>query len=187
MKQLCVMIIMITGMLLTKSHLKVQDTASTKDLVFTPIATPPPAAKITRTNTHIGRSGISGNAAEKKVTKKVDRQQKQTLWAIFLAGMAGGLAALLMPCIFPMLPLTVSYFTKTASNKGNAVLKALLYGVSIIVIYVMLGLVITIMFGADALNCLATNGFFNFGFFLLIVAFAASFLGAFELTCPANG
>jgi thiol:disulfide interchange protein DsbD len=106
------------------------------------------------------------------------------LWAIFLAGLLGGFAALLMPCIFPMLPLTVSYFTQGAENKSNAVGKAILYGLCIIAIYVFLGLIITVMFGPDALNSLSTNGVFNFFFFLLLVVFAASFLGAFEITLP---
>jgi thiol:disulfide interchange protein len=106
-------------------------------------------------------------------------------WAIFLEGMAGGLAALLMPCIFPMLPLTVSFFTKGARKRGAA-RKASLYGLSIIGIYVVLGLAVTAVFGADALNNLSTNGIFNLAFFLLLVLFASSFLGGFELTLPAS-
>ncbi|MCC8427021.1 protein-disulfide reductase DsbD [Mucilaginibacter sp. UR6-11] len=117
---------------------------------------------------------------------KAARPEKRSLWAIFLAGVAGGFAALLMPCIFPMLPLTVSFFTKGGEKKGGAVGKASLYGLFIIVIYVVLGLIITVIFGADALNSLSTNGVFNFFFFLLLVAFAASFLGAFEITLPSS-
>jgi thiol:disulfide interchange protein len=119
------------------------------------------------------------------ITKAV-KPVKQTLWAIFLAGLLGGFAALLMPCIFPMLPLTVSYFTKGAEKKSGAVWKATIYGLSIIAIYVVLGLIITVIFGADALNSLSTNGIFNFFFFLLLVVFAASFLGAFEITLPSS-
>ena len=104
-------------------------------------------------------------------------------WTIFLEGMAGGLAALLMPCIFPMLPLTVSFFTKGAGKRGAA-RKAAIYGLSIVAIYVALGLTVTAVFGADALNNLSTNGIFNMAFFLLLVLFAASFLGGFELTLP---
>ena len=123
-----------------------------------------------------------------KVSQMLTKQQnnrrvKQSLWTIFLAGLLGGFAALLMPCIFPMLPLTVSYFTK-GKDKGSAINKTLLYGLSIIAIYVVLGLLVTIIFGADALNSLSTNGVFNFFFFLLLVGFAASFLGAFEITLP---
>jgi len=154
-----------------KAKATTPDTVSTAGVTFTD-ATPPSAAK----------------PVIKKVTKVAHKDQaaKQTLWAIFLAGMAGGFAALLMPCIFPMLPLTVSYFTKKSGGKGSAVSKALLYGISIMVIYVVLGLLVTIIFGADALNSLSTNGIFNFGFFLLIVAFAASFLGAFEINLPSS-
>ncbi|RZK41828.1 MAG: DUF255 domain-containing protein [Pedobacter sp.] len=112
-------------------------------------------------------------------------EKKATLISIFFAGLIGGFAALLMPCIFPMLPLTVSYFTKGV-EKGKAFSKAALYGFFIILIYVVLGLLVTIIFGADALNSLSTNGIFNFFFFLLLVFFAASFLGAFEITLPSS-
>jgi len=108
----------------------------------------------------------------------------QSLWAIFLAGFLGGLAALLMPCIFPLLPFTVSYFTKGEYSRAGSVGRAAFYGLSIMVIYVALGLLVTVVFGADALNNLATNGVFNLVFFALLVIFAASFLGAFELTLP---
>jgi thiol:disulfide interchange protein DsbD len=109
-----------------------------------------------------------------------------SLWAIFFAGFLGGFAALLMPCIFPMLPLTVSYFTKSSGHKRQGIAKALVYALSIIVIYVLIGLAVSITFGADALNNLSTNGVFNFLFFILLVVFAASFLGAFEITLPAS-
>ncbi|KGE14927.1 protein-disulfide reductase DsbD family protein [Sphingobacterium deserti] len=113
-------------------------------------------------------------------------QQKQSLWGIFIAGLLGGFAAFIMPCIFPMVPLTVSFFTKRAGSRLKAVSQALLYGLFIIVIYVALGMLITITFGSDALNALSTNGVFNFIFFLILVAFAASFFGAFELTLPSS-
>jgi thiol:disulfide interchange protein len=111
---------------------------------------------------------------------------KQSLWTIFILGVLGGFAAFLMPCIFPMVPMTVSYFTKKEVTKRKGVINALIYGISIVVIYVVLGLLITIIFGADALNVLSTNGIFNFFFFLLLVAFALSFLGAFELVLPSS-
>lgn len=111
--------------------------------------------------------------------------QETTLLSIFISGFVGGLAALLMPCIFPMLPLTVSFFTKGA-EKGKAFGRAALYGFFIILIYVVLGLLVTVIFGSDALNSLSTNGIFNFFFFLLLVAFGASFLGAFEITLPSS-
>ena len=111
---------------------------------------------------------------------------KQSLWAIFILGVLGGFAAFFMPCIFPMVPMTVSYFTKKEVTKRKGVINALIYGLSIVVIYVVLGLLITVIFGADALNVLSTNGIFNFFFFLLLVAFALSFLGAFELVLPSS-
>jgi thiol:disulfide interchange protein len=117
-------------------------------------------------------------------TAAVAVPDNQSLGTIFLAGFLGGLAALLMPCIFPMLPLTISYFTKQGKTRQQAVGQAAFYGISIILIYVALGLLVTVLFGADALNNLATNGLFNLFFFALLVVFAASFLGAFELTLP---
>lgn len=116
----------------------------------------------------------------------VKSEEKQGLIAIFIAGFIGGLAALLMPCIFPMLPLTVSFFTKGSQTKSKAVSRAMFYGLSIIVIYVVLGLLVTVLFGPDALNSLSTNGVFNFLFFILLLIFAISFLGAFEITLPSS-
>ncbi len=127
----------------------------------------------------------SVKSSNEKDVKTVPAQKKESLWKIFIIGFLGGLAAFFMPCIFPMIPFTVSYFTKT-KNKKSGVLQALLYGLFIIVIYVTLGLVITLIFGADALNSLATNGIFNFFFFLLLVVFAFSFLGAFEIVLPSS-
>ncbi|MDR0276365.1 MAG: thioredoxin family protein [Paucimonas sp.] len=130
----------------------------------------------------------SSKIAPAKTALSSDSQEagKKSLWSIFIAGLVGGFAALLMPCIFPMLPLTVSYFTKQAGSRASGISKALLYGLFIIVIYVALGMIITIAFGSDALNALSTNGVFNFLFFLLLVVFAASFFGAFEITLPSS-
>ncbi len=162
-----------------------QDTVSTADLEFTSVESSAAATQATGTVTKIGSIKGAKTQAVKPTPKLTAQQEnKQTLGAIFIAGFLGGLAALLMPCIFPMLPLTVSYFTKKSHSRAKAIRTAFFYGISIISIYVVLGLVITIVFGADALNSLSTNGIFNFVFFLLLVAFAASFLGAFELTLP---
>ncbi len=126
----------------------------------------------------------SVDSSKTVVNTYIDDTQEQSLWAIFIAGFIGGILALLMPCIFPMLPLTVSFFTKKASSKAVAIRKASLYGFFIIVIYVLLGMGVTLLFGSDALNEMASNGFFNFVFFVLLVIFAISFFGAFEITLP---
>lgn len=130
---------------------------------------------------------ISDSKVKKQLTTIVPAQKgSQSLWTIFLLGLLGGFAAFLMPCIFPMVPLTVSFFTKKEVSKKKGVRSALIYGLSIVGIYVILGLLITVIFGADALNVLSTNGIFNFFFFLLLVVFAFSFLGAFELVLPSS-
>lgn len=110
-----------------------------------------------------------------------------TSWLfIFFAGFAGGLIALLTPCVWPMIPMTVSFFLKRTKNRKKAIRDAITYGLSIIVIYLVLGLLITGIFGASALNDLSTNAIFNIIFFLLLVLFAVSFFGAFELVLPAS-
>lgn len=110
-----------------------------------------------------------------------------TSWLfIFFAGFLGGLIALLTPCVWPMIPMTVSFFLKRTKDRKKAIRDAITYGVSIIVIYLVMGLLITGIFGASALNDLSTNAIFNILFFLLLVVFAVSFFGAFELVLPAS-
>ena len=109
-----------------------------------------------------------------------------SLWYIFLAGLLGGFLALLTPCVWPIIPMTVSFFLKRNKERGKAIREALTYGLSIVVIYVLLGLLVTMLFGANALNALSTNAWFNIFFALLLIVFAASFFGAFELTLPAS-
>jgi len=104
--------------------------------------------------------------------------------AIFLAGLLGGFLALLTPCVWPIIPMTVSFFLKRNKERSKAIREAFTYGLSIIVIYVALGLLVTALFGANALNALSTNAWFNLFFALLLIIFAASFFGAFELTLP---
>jgi thiol:disulfide interchange protein DsbD len=111
---------------------------------------------------------------------------KRGLWSIFILSFLGGLAALLTPCVFPMIPMTVSFFTKQSKNKAVGFRNAIIYGLSIIAIYVLLGTVVTAIFGADSLNALSTNVWFNLIFFLLLVIFAISFLGAFEIVLPSS-
>lgn len=119
-------------------------------------------------------------AAVEKPVETVPR----SLWTVFLIAFVSGFAALLTPCVFPLIPMTVSFFTKQSKTRAAGIKNALIYGISIIVIYVVLGSLVTAIFGADALNALATNVWFNVIFFLLLVFFAISFLGAFEIVLP---
>ena len=109
-----------------------------------------------------------------------------SLWLIFLAGLAGGFLALFTPCVWPIIPMTVSFFLKRSENKSKGRRDAILYGLSIVVIYVALGILITLIFGASALNSMSTNAVFNLIFFALLVVFAISFFGAFEITLPSS-
>ena len=129
----------------------------------------------------------SGDASlSAKPSPDVEKAEAFSLWSLFGAGMLGGFFALIMPCIFPMIPLTVSFFLKQSKSKADGLRKALLYGLSINVIYVALGLLVAITFGADALNAMATSPFFNLAFFVLFVVFALSFFGLFEITLPSS-
>ncbi len=107
-----------------------------------------------------------------------------SILAIFLAGFLGGLAAFFLPCIYPMVPLTVSFFTKRSGTRSQSIRAAMIYGISIIAIYVGLGLLITVLFGASALNEAASSAAFNLLFFVILVVFALSFLGTFEIRLP---
>ena len=109
-----------------------------------------------------------------------------SLWLIFIAGLLGGFLALLTPCVWPIIPMTVSFFLKRSDNKKLGQRDAVLYGLAIIFIYVLLGILITLIFGASALNSLSTNAIFNLIFFGLLVVFAISFFGAFEITLPSS-
>ncbi|WP_338375450.1 cytochrome c biogenesis protein CcdA [uncultured Flavobacterium sp.] len=134
----------------------------------------------------------NANVTDTKETTEIEnttpiepvKEEKKGLWTIFFLAFFGGFAALLTPCVFPMIPMTVSFFTKQSKTKAEGKRNAILYGISIILIYVLLGSLVTAIFGADALNALSTNVWFNIIFFLLLVFFATSFLGAFEIVLP---
>ncbi|WP_158962672.1 protein-disulfide reductase DsbD family protein [Myroides fluvii] len=111
-------------------------------------------------------------------------EEKRGLFTIFILAFFSGFAALLTPCVFPMIPMTVSFFTKQSKTRAKGIKNAIIYGLSIILIYVVLGTIVTAIFGADSLNALSTNVYFNIIFFLLLVVFATSFLGAFEIMLP---
>nr|WP_315252479.1 cytochrome c biogenesis protein CcdA [uncultured Flavobacterium sp.] len=144
-------------------------------------------------STQIDTAGIVPIAEEKNVpdvsTKAIEQPKSEPasergLWSIFFIAFFSGFAALLTPCVFPMIPMTVSFFTKQSKTNAAGIRNAIIYGVSIILIYVLLGFVVTWVFGADALNALSTNVYFNIIFFILLVVFATSFLGAFEIMLP---
>ncbi|WP_298285054.1 cytochrome c biogenesis protein CcdA [uncultured Lutibacter sp.] len=124
------------------------------------------------------------NVEVAKTTKS--KSSNKSLLTIFIIAFFSGFAALLTPCVFPMIPMTVSFFTKQSKSKAAGVKNAIIYGFSIVIIYVLLGILVSAIFGADALNALSTNVWFNIIFFLLLVIFAISFLGAFEITLPSS-
>ena len=140
-----------------------------------------------QTTEHTVNSDTQFDFSNAKNSCSVDAESKDKSWLwIFIAGFLGGLFALLTPCVFPMIPLTVSFFTKGGKEQKSGLTKALLYGASIIIIYVSLGLIITSIFGSDALNAMSTNIWFNLLFFVVFIIFAISFFGVFEITLPAS-
>ena len=146
---------------------KLKNTTVTKDIS---------AASITSEKESVIKSTTTNTPSE-------DNNQRGLI-SIFLIAFISGFAALLTPCVFPMIPMTVSFFTKQSKTKAAGIKNAIIYGLSIIVIYVLLGVLVSLLFGADALNALSTNVWFNVIFFVLLLVFAASFLGAFEIMLP---
>ena len=126
---------------------------------------------------------VNNDPADKNI-KKAPSKPAKSMFLIFIISFLSGFAALLTPCVFPMIPMTVSFFTKKSKSKADGIKNALLYGISIIAIYVLLGTIVTTIFGPSALNALSTNVWFNLLFFVLLVVFAISFLGAFEIMLP---
>ncbi len=163
---------------------------TTKDLVFNldkvtsgNIAKPDNAEE----NDAVGKTPVTTNDKDVSGLKKIKKKEtKRSLWGIFIVSFLFGFTAIFTPCVFPMIPMTVSFFTKQSKNKTKGLRNAVVYGISIIIIYVLLGTFVTAIFGASALNELATNVWFNLIFFLLLVVFAVSFLGAFELQLPSS-
>jgi thiol:disulfide interchange protein len=132
---------------------------------------------------------VETNAKKENSSKEIispAKEESKSSLGIFIAGFLGGLLALLTPCVFPMIPLTVSFFTKKSENKKKGIANAFIYSISIILIYVALGMIITLSLGPDALNAMASNAFVNMAFFIIFLIFAVSFLGAFEITLPSS-
>jgi thiol:disulfide interchange protein DsbD len=117
---------------------------------------------------------------------ELDPKTTSSYWVIFITAFLSGFLALLTPCVFPMIPMTVSFFLKRSKNRKKGIANAVVYGLSIIVIYVTLGIAVTAIFGSDSLNALSTDVYFNLFFFILLVVFAVSFMGAFEITLPSS-
>lgn len=160
--------------------IKVTETATTE----TTDSVSKPTDSVATTETDTTKQAITP-IKDSNIEKPADKEEK-SLWTIFFLAFLGGFAALLMPCIFPMIPMTVSFFTKQSKTKAAGIRNAVVYGLAIIAIYVLLGSLITGVFGAEALNELSTSVTFNLIFFVLLVVFALSFLGAFEIVLPSS-
>ncbi|TBO40139.1 protein-disulfide reductase DsbD family protein [Pedobacter kyonggii] len=165
-----------------------QDTTATappNDIVFTEVGSAQDSAANSQVKTEKDTLKKDTAKVEKAVVAGKD-SPKQSLWVIFGLGLLAGIAAFFLPCIFPMVPLTVGFFTKRAESRAKGIRSAIIYGLSIIVIYVGLGVIITLIWGASALNEISTDGFFNIFIFLILIVFGVSFLGAFEITLPSS-
>lgn len=166
------------------------DSTAVEELTFTEVGSAQDSAANNIVKDTVKKeTSTTDQKVEKKETEKIttnETDKEKTLWEIFNLGLVGGFIAFLMPCIFPMVPLTISYFTKRAGSRQKGINQALIYGISIIVIYVAFGLLITVFFGSAKLNELSSSGWFNFFFFILLVVFAMSFFGAFEITLPSS-
>lgn len=127
---------------------------------------------------------LKGDSTVLNDVSTATEKEERNYWSIFFLAFLGGFAALFTPCVFPMIPMTVSFFTKQSKTKAAGIRNAIIYGLSIIVIYVILGTVVTAVFGAESLNNLSTNPWFNIFFALLLFVFAFSFMGAFEIILP---
>jgi thiol:disulfide interchange protein len=170
----------------TTKETAVSKEENTKDLVTAESVTK--QESLNNTTNPVSKSAEVTPQKTGKISKTVTKTtaSDENLWTLFFFSFLGGLAALFTPCVFPMIPMTVSFFTKQSKTKAAGIRNAMLYGFFIIVIYVILGSLVTAIFGADALNALATNVVFNIVFFLLLLVFALSFLGAFEIVLPSS-
>lgn len=172
-----------------KKEAETKEEVTAPAIAATPVATDSVAADSVASapvSEAVSADWWSNVEAEMKAFKDDTESESHSLWYIFIAGFIGGLIALVTPCVWPMIPMTVSFFLKQNKTRRKSLAAAATYGASIIVIYVLLGLLVTAIFGASALNDLATSALFNIIFFLLLVLFAISFMGGFEITLPAS-
>ena len=160
------------------------------NFAFGPKASEPmPIAEVAETETAVEEAAndiYTPVIDELKAFGETTNTSDSSLWAIFILGFLGGFVALFTPCVWPIIPMTVSFFLKRSGDKAKGRRDAFTYGAAIIIIYLTLGLLVTGIFGASALNALSTNAIFNIIFFLMLVVFAVSFFGAFEITLPAS-
>ncbi len=155
----------------TTTEVEIASTATTAEVIPTNSKIPLPSSDLSKLEPACDNGGRS-------------EAEDKSYWGIFLAGMIGGILALLTPCVFPMIPMTVSFFTKRSPTRAKGIRNAVIYALSIILIYVTIGFFVTVTLGSDALNDLASSVFFNLLFFVIFFIFALSFLGAFEITLP---
>lgn len=174
------LISLFAGSYKTYAFQKKADTVSSSDVQFTDIPAEVPATQ---------KKPVNSDSDHSLANSKVNLQRPATstsLWETFIIGLGAGFLAFLMPCIYPLLPLTVSFFTKLGKTRSKSIGLAIFYMISIVVIYVGLALILTLAFGPGTLNDIATNGIFNIGIFILLIIFGISFLGAFEITLPSS-
>lgn len=157
------------------------DTGDANENTTASVSVENPQKKNTQT-----KSGSKANSGEKANVAGTDKKDvsKQPLWLIFLAAFASGFTALIMPCVFPMIPMTVSFFTKRSKTRAEGIRNAFIYGGSIVLIHVILGGIVVVTGAGDLLNKLSTDVYFNLFFFLMLIVFGLSFLGAFEIQIP---
>ena len=152
-------------------------------------AEPVEEKKVEAVETAVAEATVEAETVVETATVAAEEAAKEdhsSIWVTFILGFGGGLLALLTPCVWPIIPMTVSFFLKRSKERKQAVREAIIYGASIVVIYLLLGLAVTLLFGPAALNQLATNAFFNVFFFLMLLVFGASFLGGFEIKLPSS-
>lgn len=171
-----------------KTEIKPVDTATAVSEIPTPVDTvtvnPNLVPEEQNTRQYLTGGGTPFVELESGCGELKGDEHIEGLWGIFIGGIIGGLLALLTPCVFPMIPMTVSFFTKRSGSKKKGIMNAIIYAISIIVIYVGLGFLVTVTLGSDALNAMASNSFFNLAFFFIFIIFAISFFGAFEIVLP---
>ena len=177
-----------------EAEVKEEKTETEKGLVEEVILEAPTEEQKSASSDTLGAAIINTPSASELWAPVIDQLKafeestttNNSLWQIFLLGLLGGLVALVTPCVWPIIPMTVSFFLKRSGDKKKGIRDAIIYGISIVVIYLALGLIVTASSGASALNALSTNAIFNIFFFLMLVVFAASFFGAFELQLPSS-